>query len=122
MLKLAIPVLHFLNSAAPEDFYCMPDAAKVIRWSGTIQYQKWRNFYTKVVSPFASTAGLSFRVEVEVPAEKDEQQAKVQLERIRGALSRCRLSLAINVILFSVGPIPREIDQLRRALLFRWPL
>ena len=63
-----------------------PDTAKVLRWSGTIPYQKWMNFYTKVVSPFASVAGLSLRVEVEVPAEKDEQQAKAQLEKIRGAL------------------------------------
>jgi len=63
-----------------------PDAAKVIRWSGTIPYQKWMHFYTKVVSPFASTAGLSLRVEVEVPAEKDEQQAKAQLEKMRSAL------------------------------------
>ena len=86
MIKLAIPVFHFLNTAAPEDFYCMPDAAKVIRGSGTIPYQKWRNFYTKAVSPFASTAGLSFRLEVEVPAEKDEQQAIAQLEKIQGAL------------------------------------
>jgi hypothetical protein len=29
----------------------------------------------KVVSPFASVAGLKLRVEIEVPAEKDEQQA-----------------------------------------------
>ena len=35
-----------------------PAAAKVIRWSGTIPYQKWMNFYTKVVSPFASRSGF----------------------------------------------------------------
>ena len=63
-----------------------PDAAKVLRWSGTIPYQKWMHFYTKVVSPFASVVGLNLRVEIEVPAEKDEQQAKAQLEKIRGAL------------------------------------
>jgi len=63
-----------------------PCEAKVIRWSGTIPYQKWMNFYTRVVSPFASATGLSLRVEVEVPAEKDEQQAKAQLEKMRSAL------------------------------------
>ena len=74
-----------------------PDAAKVIRWSGTIPYQKWMNFYTKVVSPFASVAGLSLRVEVEVPAEKDEQQAKAQLEKIRGALRDLNLDEDVDL-------------------------
>jgi hypothetical protein len=40
----------------------------------------------KVVSPFASAPGLSLRVAIEVPTDKDEQQAKAQLEKIRGAL------------------------------------
>jgi len=63
-----------------------PTEAKAIRWAGTIPPQKWTTFYMKVVSPFASVAGLNLRVEVEVPAEKDEQQAKAQLEKIRSAL------------------------------------
>ncbi len=62
------------------------DAAKVIRWSGKIPYQERMNFYTKVFPPFASVVGLSLRVEIAVPAEKDDQQAKAQLEKIRGAL------------------------------------
>ena len=62
------------------------DGAKMIRWSGTIPYQKWMNFYTKVVSPFASVVGLKLRVQIEVPAEKDPQQAKAQVDKIRGAL------------------------------------
>ena len=74
-----------------------PDEAKVIRWSGTIPYQKWMNFYTKVVSPFASVAGLSLRVEVEVPAEKDEQQAKAQLEKIRSALRDLNLDEDVEI-------------------------
>ena len=82
LLKLAIPVLHVLNSVAPEDFFCMPDPTKVILWSGTAPYQKWMNLSTKAVSPFASTAGLSLRVEVEVPGEKDEQQVIVHLEKL----------------------------------------
>jgi hypothetical protein len=59
---------------------------KIIRWSGTIPPQKWTTFYMKVVSPFVNVAGLRLRAEVELPAEKDEQQAKAQLEKIRGAL------------------------------------
>jgi len=68
-----------------------PDRPKVIRWSGTIPSQKWTNFYTRVVSPFASVVGLSLRVEVEVPADKDEQQARAQVEKIRGALRELNL-------------------------------
>ncbi len=74
-----------------------PGGAKVIRWSGTIPYQKWTNFYTKVVSPFASVAGLNLRVEVEVPAEKDEQQAKAQLEKMRSALRDLNLDEEVGV-------------------------
>ncbi len=74
-----------------------PDAAKVIRWSGTIPYQKWMNFYTKVVSPFASVAGLSLRIEVQVPAEKDDQQAKAQLEKIRSALRDVNLDEDVEI-------------------------
>jgi hypothetical protein len=62
------------------------DGEKVVRWAGEIPPQKWTTFYMKVVSPFASVPGLSLRVEVELPAEKDEQQANAQLEKIRGAL------------------------------------
>ncbi len=74
-----------------------PGGAKVIRWSGTIPCQKWTNFYTKVVSPFASVAGLKLRVEVELPAEKDEQQAKAQLEKMRSALRDLNLDEDVEV-------------------------
>jgi Protein of unknown function (DUF499) len=60
--------------------------AKVIRWNGAIPPQKWMNFYMKVVSPFASASGLNLRVEVEVPADENDQQAKSQLEKIKNAL------------------------------------
>ena len=59
---------------------------KVIRWTGTIPPQKWTTFYMKVVSPFASASGLTLRVQIEMPADKDEHQAKAQLEKIRSAL------------------------------------
>jgi len=74
-----------------------PDRPNVIRWSGTIPSQKWTNFYTRVVSPFASVAGLSLRVEVEVPAEKDEQQARAQLEKIRSALRDLNLGEDVEI-------------------------
>jgi|SRR5271157_728048 len=36
--------------------------------------------------------------------------------------ARCRLTLTIDGIHFSVRPISSEDDQIRRALLFIWPL
>jgi hypothetical protein len=73
------------------------DEAKVIHWSGTIPPQKWTTFYMKVVSPFASVPGLSLRVEVELPADKDGQQAKAQLEKIRSALRDLNLDEGIEI-------------------------
>jgi hypothetical protein len=51
-----------------------------------IPTQKWRTFYMKVVSSFVSVASLRLRAEVELPANKDEQQAKAQMEKIRTTL------------------------------------
>ena len=74
-----------------------PGRAKVLRWSGTVPYQKWMNFYTKVVSPFASVVGLRLRVEVQVPAEKEDQQAKAQLEKMRSALRDLNLDEEVDI-------------------------
>jgi hypothetical protein len=39
-------------------------------WSGDVPHQKWMNFYTKVLSRFAASAGLKLTLRVEVaPAE-----------------------------------------------------
>jgi hypothetical protein len=71
--------------------------AKVIHWIGTIPPQKWTTFYMKVVSPFASASGLNLRVEVEVPADENEQQAKSQLEKIRNALRDLGLDDSVDI-------------------------
>lgn len=73
------------------------EKAKVIRWSGTIPPQKWTTFYMKVVSPFASTSGLNLHVEVEVPADPADQQAKAQAEKIRTALKDLGLDDSVDV-------------------------
>jgi hypothetical protein len=71
--------------------------AKVIHWNGTIPPQKWTTFYMKVVSPFASASGLNLRIDVELPAEENEQQAKSQLERIRNALRDLGLDDSVSI-------------------------
>ena len=73
------------------------DDRKVIRWSGTITPQKWTTFYMKVVSPFAGTAGLELRVEVEMPADPNSQQAKAQVEKIRNALRDLNLDDSVDI-------------------------
>ncbi|HBN75528.1 MAG TPA: AAA family ATPase [Planctomycetaceae bacterium] len=54
---------------------------KAIRWEGTVPPQKWMNFYTKVLSRFASTEGLKLNVSFEVPAEGEQGQAKADEAR-----------------------------------------
>jgi hypothetical protein len=84
MKTITIEVPDNLGVAVAESEEDLPRALR--RWSGTIPPQKWTTFYMKVVSPFATAAGLSLRVDIEVPAEKDDPQAKAQVEKIRGAL------------------------------------
>ena len=71
--------------------------AKMIRWTGTIPPQKWSTFYMKVVSPFVNTSGLNLRVEVEMPAEENEQRARAQLEKIRNALRDLNLDDSVDL-------------------------
>lgn len=47
----------------------------MIRWQGEVPPQKWMNFYTRVLSRFASTPDLKLKVSFEVPAEGDRGNA-----------------------------------------------
>ena len=71
---------------------------KVIRWKGSIPPQKWTNFYMRVVSPFAGTKGLNLHVQVEMPADQDDQQAKARREKIRNALRDLGLDDAVDIV------------------------
>jgi hypothetical protein len=56
-------------------------------WNGDIPHQKWMNFYTKVLSKFAATAGLKLTLRVEVaPAEgvsaQKAEETKVALREL----------------------------------------
>lgn len=56
-------------TTAPADEMFEPQAALEItgfRWTGEVSPQKWMNFYTKVLSPFATTVGLKLIVTVDV--------------------------------------------------------
>ncbi len=60
------------TSTSPETDGKSPIPANIPRlvWNGAVPHQKWMNFYTKVLSKFAATAGLKLTLRVEVaPAE-----------------------------------------------------
>jgi len=50
----------------------------VLRWSGSIPPQKWMNFYTKVVSRYASDPKLRLTVTFEVPVAGEEAAGREQ--------------------------------------------
>ena len=64
----------------PDDDETKPHK-KAIRWEGEVAPQKWMNFYTKVLSRFASNEGLKLKVSFEVPAEGEQGQAKADEAR-----------------------------------------
>lgn len=68
---------------------------RVLRWRGTVPPQKWMNFYTKVLTRFASSPELKLEVSFEVPLEKDQAQSKA--DDTKGGLKE--LGLGDNVSL-----------------------
>ncbi|MGP8234160.1 MAG: ATP-binding protein [Limisphaerales bacterium] len=53
-----------------------PSTASGIIWVGEVPWQKWSNFYTKVLSKFATGRGLKLTVKVEVTPEGGVSQQK----------------------------------------------
>jgi len=60
------------------------DKIAVLRWSGGVPSQKWMNFYTKVLSRFATTKNLRLTVSVEV--SPDGGVSKQSMEETKTAL------------------------------------
>jgi hypothetical protein len=54
-----------------------PTAASSLTWTGEIPPMKWMNFYTKILSKFASTPGLRLTLKVEVGPEGGVSQQKI---------------------------------------------
>jgi hypothetical protein len=54
---------------------------RLIRWRGTVPPQKWMNFYTKVLTQFASSPDLKLEVSFEVPIDNDQAQSKADKTR-----------------------------------------
>ena len=60
------------------------DTVEALRWSGEVPAQKWMNFYTKVLSRFATTKNLRLTVGVEVTP--DGGVSKQAMEETKTAL------------------------------------
>jgi hypothetical protein len=62
----------------------VPPAAtpEVLRWTGEIPPQKWMNFYTKVLSKFATGKGLKLTLSVEVTGEGGISPQKVEETKV----------------------------------------
>lgn len=59
-----------------------PAAPGVLRWTGEIPSQKWMNFYTKVLSKFASDQGLKLTLSVEVATKGGISTQKIEETRV----------------------------------------
>ncbi len=64
-------------------------------WTGDVSPQKWMNFYTKVLSKFATGAGLRLTVTVEVVPSGGLASTKV--EETRNALRELGLAETITI-------------------------
>ena len=53
-----------------------PPGARFIRWRGTVPPQKWMNFYTKVLSKFATSPDLKIEVNFEVKVDREQADSK----------------------------------------------
>ena len=58
-----------------------PPGEQIIRWRGTVPTQKWMNFYTKVLTRFASNPRLEIEVSFKVPIEREQADSKIQETR-----------------------------------------
>ncbi|MEQ8850946.1 MAG: DUF499 domain-containing protein [Phycisphaerales bacterium] len=64
--------------------------SQMLLWSGEVPAQKWMNFYTRVLSRFATTPGLKLEVTFKAAASGD--QAERSLEETRNALRELGLN------------------------------
>jgi hypothetical protein len=60
----------------------IPASIPRLVWSGDVPHQKWMNFYTKVLSRFAATAGLKLTLRVEVAPPEGVSPQKVDETKV----------------------------------------
>src|ERR1700687_5895102 len=70
-----------LRFRVPTPFQLQPTApgpAKSLTWTGEVPAQKWMNFYTRVLSKFATGGGLRLTVKVEMTPDGGVPSQKVE--------------------------------------------
>ena len=66
----------------PEEEKIKPEEPQQLFWTGDIPPQKWMNFYTKVLSKFASGKGLKITLKVEVSPEGGISKQKIDETKV----------------------------------------
>jgi len=66
-----------------------------VSWKGDVPPQKWMNFYTKVLSKFATQSGLKIGLNVEIAPDAGVSNQKV--DEIKVALRELGLSDEISL-------------------------
>ena len=56
----------------------VPPPPQSFGWKGSVPPQKWMNFYTKVLSRFATYPGLKLEVSFQVPPGEELTEAKIE--------------------------------------------
>jgi hypothetical protein len=70
------------NSRTTDNKPPKPESIPRLVWNGDIPHQKWMNFYTKVLSKFAATAGLKLTLRVEVAPTEGVSPQKVDETKV----------------------------------------
>lgn len=73
-----------------------PDVAAGFRWNGNLTPQKWMNFYTKVLAPFAAANGLTLTLDVQVKPVSGVSRSKI--EEVRVSLRELGMSEDVETI------------------------
>jgi hypothetical protein len=73
----------------------VPAGISVLKWTGEVPAQKWMNFYTKVLSKFASARGLKLTVTIEV--SPDGGVSKQKLDETKSALRELSLNDDVTI-------------------------
>jgi hypothetical protein len=57
-------------------------APEILCWRGTMPPQKWMHCYTKILSKFVSSPGLTLQVGSEVPVDREGGKRNVEKENL----------------------------------------
>jgi hypothetical protein len=65
-----------IRDIAQERERVIRDGKRILSWRGTVPAQKWMNFYTKILTRFASSPDLKLEVSFEIPLDREQAESK----------------------------------------------